>query len=72
MSMSEYSVRAAHCDHRASEDEIYETMSRITSPLERSWQRIENARRVVIKRRLSNQALIELQKLVAEDSAVNP
>ena len=49
MPMPAYSVRAAHCDHRASEDQIYETMRRITSPLERSWERLENARRVVIK-----------------------
>ena len=44
---SAYTVRAAHCDYRASEDEIYDTVCRITSPLGRSWERIENARRVI-------------------------
>ena len=47
--MTGYTVRAARCDHRASEEEIYDTVCRITSPLERSWERLENARRVVIK-----------------------
>ena len=47
--MTAYTVRAAHCDYRASEDQIYDTVCRITSPLDHSWERIESARRVVIK-----------------------
>ena len=47
--MPAYIVRAAHCDHRTSEEEIYDTLCRITSPLNRSWERIEQARQVVIK-----------------------
>ena len=42
-------VRAAHCDHRASEEEIYRTLRRITDLLTRSRERIEKADRVVIK-----------------------
>jgi uncharacterized protein (DUF362 family) len=45
----DYRVRAAHCDHRASEEEIYETLQRITDPLDRSWQRLVSADRVVVK-----------------------
>lgn len=47
--MAAFSVRAAHCDHRASEDEIYDTLCRIASPLRRSWDRMEQARQIVIK-----------------------
>jgi uncharacterized protein (DUF362 family) len=44
-----YTVRAARCDHRASDEEIYATLRRITDPLTRSWQKIERANKVVIK-----------------------
>jgi hypothetical protein len=44
-----YTVRGAHCDHRASEEEIYQTLRRITDPLTRSWEKIERADKVVIK-----------------------
>ena len=44
-----HTVRAARCDHRASADEIYRTLDRITAPLTRSWQRLERARRIVLK-----------------------
>ena len=44
-----YTVRAARCDHRASADEIYRTLDRITAPLTRSWERLERARRIVLK-----------------------
>ena len=48
--MSErYTVRAERCDHRASPEEIYRTLERITEPLTRSWERLERARRIVIK-----------------------
>jgi uncharacterized protein (DUF362 family) len=43
------SVRATHCDHRASEDEIYEALRRITDPLAGSWEKIERADKVVMK-----------------------
>ncbi len=44
-----YSVRAARCDHRASEDEIYQTLRRVTDSLARSWEKIERADKVVMK-----------------------
>ena len=45
----QYAVRASHCDHRASEEEIYEVLKRTTDPLERSWKKLEKARRIVLK-----------------------
>ncbi|MSS73890.1 MAG: DUF362 domain-containing protein [Candidatus Latescibacteria bacterium] len=49
MSEKQYKVRAARCDHRASEEEVYQTLRRITDPLTRSWEKIEKAKKVVIK-----------------------
>ena len=45
----QYTVRASHCDHRASEEEIYEVLKRTTDPLERSWKKLEKARRIALK-----------------------
>ncbi len=45
----QYTVRASHCHHRASEEEIYEVLKRTTDPLERSWKKLEKARRIVLK-----------------------
>ncbi|HXI16449.1 MAG TPA: hypothetical protein VNM48_08760, partial [Chloroflexota bacterium] len=45
----QYTVRAAHCDYRASEEEIYDTLRLITDPLTRSWEQIERADKVVMK-----------------------
>ncbi|MBM3280592.1 MAG: DUF362 domain-containing protein [Candidatus Handelsmanbacteria bacterium] len=44
-----HKVRASHCDHRASEEEIYQALVRTTAPLTRSWERIEKARKIVLK-----------------------
>lgn len=49
MSEKAYKVRAAHCDYRASQEEIYQALRRITDPLDRSWKRLEKADRIVIK-----------------------
>ncbi len=49
MAEKKYRVRAARCDHRAPEEEVYRTLKRITDPLTRSWEKIEKAKRVVIK-----------------------
>ena len=49
MSEKKYQVRAAHCDHRATEEEIYRTLRRVTDPLTRSWERLEKADRIVLK-----------------------
>ncbi|NKB66092.1 MAG: DUF362 domain-containing protein [Candidatus Latescibacteria bacterium] len=45
----DYKVRAAHCSHQASADEIYARLKEITAPLKRSWDKIEKARRIGIK-----------------------
>ena len=47
--MKDYMTRATRCDYRATEEEIYQTLRRITDPLVRSWQKIEKAKKVVIK-----------------------
>ena len=44
-----YKVRAIHCSHKASQEEIYERLKTITSPLTRSWEKIEKARKIGIK-----------------------
>ncbi|MCY3665169.1 MAG: DUF362 domain-containing protein [Gemmatimonadetes bacterium] len=49
MSDRQYTVRASHCHHQASEEEIYEVLKRTTDPLERSWKKLEKARRIVLK-----------------------
>ncbi|MCZ6633043.1 MAG: DUF362 domain-containing protein [bacterium] len=49
MAEKQYRVRAAHCSYRASGEEIYQTLRRMTDPLTRSWERLEKADRIVIK-----------------------
>ena len=44
-----YKVRAIHCNHKASQEEIYERLKVITAPLTRSWEKIEKARKIGIK-----------------------
>ena len=44
-----FSVRAVLCDHRASSDEVYESLKRATDPLTRSWERLERANRIALK-----------------------
>src|SRR5687767_4387259 len=46
---SPYSVRATRCDYRASEEEIYQALRKVTDPLARSWEKIERANKVVVK-----------------------
>ena len=43
--MKDYMTRAAHCDYRATEEEIFQTLRRITDPLTRSWEKIERAKK---------------------------
>jgi uncharacterized protein (DUF362 family) len=45
----EYRVRAVHCEHRASDEEVYQALKRATEPLEKAWSKIEGARRITIK-----------------------
>ena len=48
-SESPYRVRAVHCDHRASDEEVYQALVRATSPLDRSWAKLKRAGRIMIK-----------------------
>ena len=45
----QFSVRAVRCDHRASDEEVYQALARATSPLTRSWQKLEKAGRIALK-----------------------
>lgn len=49
MPQRNYRVRASYCDHRATEDEIFDVLRRTTQPLTRSWERLEKAKRIVLK-----------------------
>ena len=49
MGEKHYKVRAARCDFRSSEETVFDTMLRITDPLERSWERLEKAETIVLK-----------------------
>lgn len=44
-----FSVRAVYCDHRASDDEVYQALKRATQPLTKSWGRLRKAKRIAIK-----------------------
>ena len=46
---SAYKVRAVHCDHMASDDDVYEALKRATDPLTESWDRLRKANRIGIK-----------------------
>lgn len=73
--MSDYKVRAAHCDYRAEEDQIYEALKRATDPLSETWDRLAKAKRIGIK--FNHDQLIkqwiryegQLQQLVSEKLA---
>ena len=49
METQPYQVRAVHCDHRASDEEVYQALKRATAPLARSWEKLKAARRIAIK-----------------------
>jgi uncharacterized protein (DUF362 family) len=42
-------VRAVHCSHQASPDEIYAKLNEVTAPLSRSWGKLAKARKVGVK-----------------------
>jgi hypothetical protein len=46
---SAYQVRAVQCDHRSSDEEVYQALKRATAPLTRAWDRLKSARRIMIK-----------------------
>jgi len=48
-SIANYSVRAVSCDHRASDEEVYQALKRATDRSNRSWDKIRAAKRITIK-----------------------
>ena len=46
---ADYAVRAVHCDHLASDDEVYAALCRAAEPLTRAWEQLERARKIAIK-----------------------
>ncbi|MBN2390791.1 MAG: DUF362 domain-containing protein [Anaerolineae bacterium] len=46
---TDYRVRAVYCDHKAADDTVYEALRRATLPLERSWAKLRQAKRIAIK-----------------------
>ena len=42
-------VRAVHCSHLASDEEVYEALKRATQPLTAAWDKLRKARRIAIK-----------------------
>ena len=44
-----YKVRASHCHYSATEDEIYNALKKTTDPLDRTWEKLEKAKKVVLK-----------------------
>jgi len=44
-----YSVRVIHCDHRASDEQVYAALCRAPLPLSRAWRKLEVASKVLIK-----------------------
>ncbi len=73
--MTDYKVRATHCDYRAEEDLVYEALKRATDPLTETWDRLAKAKRIGIK--FNHDQLIkqwiryegQLQQLVSEKLA---
>lgn len=46
---ADYRVRAVHCDHRASDEDVYSALKRATDPLDKSWARLRRAKTIAIK-----------------------
>jgi hypothetical protein len=44
-----YKVRASHCHHQASEEEVYQALCRTTEALARAWEKLEKAKKIVLK-----------------------
>lgn len=48
-SEKEFKVRAVHCSHRATDEEVYLALKRATAPLTRAWDKLRKAKRIAIK-----------------------
>jgi uncharacterized protein (DUF362 family) len=49
MKESRYRVRAVRCSHRSGDDVVYEALVRAAAPLERTWRKLRQARRIIVK-----------------------
>src|SRR5690606_12163561 len=49
LATQQYTVRTVRCDHRSSDEEVYQALRRATEPLERAWERLGRARRIAVK-----------------------
>ncbi|MBN1581885.1 MAG: DUF362 domain-containing protein [Anaerolineae bacterium] len=49
MKTNQPTVCAVHCDHQATDEEIYAALRRVTLPLDRAWDRLRKANRIGIK-----------------------
>jgi uncharacterized protein (DUF362 family) len=45
----QYKVRAVHCDHLATDEEVYQALKRATDPLTEAWAKLAKAKRIGIK-----------------------
>jgi hypothetical protein len=45
----QYRVRAVHCDHLATDEEVYQALKRATDPLVEAWDKLAKAKRIGIK-----------------------
>ena len=57
--MSDYSVRAVRCDYLSDDEEVFQALSRATTPLKDTWERLSKAKRIGIK--INQDRLIKLQ-----------
>ena len=49
----QYTVRALRCDHRATDEEVYERVCEVTDPLTRSWDKLASAKTIALKFNMS-------------------
>lgn len=47
--ISNYKVRAAHCDYRAEDEVVYAALKRATAPLNKAWEKLRAANTIAIK-----------------------
>ena len=56
-----YSVRAVRCDHRSSDEEVYESLVRATAPLTRAWEKLQKADRIVLKFNMAHTKILNFE-----------
>ena len=49
MSTLKPQVRAVHCDHQATDEQVYDALRRATAPLDHAWAVLKKAKRIGIK-----------------------